>query len=89
MCSYLETNVFLQALHYFVIEFKLEQNTKNSKGFSTKCVNCWVLTMQQMSVCQVSVVDPKPDIHDVLPDGTERGPSHLQRVSRHLPTGNT
>jgi hypothetical protein len=83
MCSYLETNIFLQALHFFVIQFKLKQNTKNGKGFSTKCMNWWTLTMQQMSMCQLSVVNPKPDIHDILPDGTERGLLHLQRISHH------
>jgi len=76
----LGNKLFLQALNFFSIQFKLKQNTKNSKGFSTKCMNWWTLTMQQMSAYQFSVVDPKPHIHDILTDGIERGLSHLHRV---------
>jgi hypothetical protein len=50
----LGNKLFLQALHFFGIQFKLEQNTKNSKAFSTKCMNWWTLTMQQ-SLCVNSV----------------------------------
>jgi hypothetical protein len=32
--------------------------------------------------------NPKPDVHDVLPDETEKGLQHLQKVSHHQPIGN-